>query len=135
MNYSIFPFALTSILLQAFWPAHSQLPSESPMGFHSSPAAAALCTVHQTVVAVNEIISFVTYWERLGGKGDWVNLRYWSCYYFVFLEMSDHKTVVFHLFSCKPLPKVYIIYTLTQLLILKPKFHIIVLTLPKFHIL
>lgn len=82
MNYAIFTFALTDILLQALWPAHSQLQNGSPGGFHHSSAAAALRTADETAVATNEIISLVNYWECLGGKGDWVNLKDW---YFIAL--------------------------------------------------
>lgn len=80
------------------------------MGFHFPSVAAALCTVYKTVVTISEIISFMKYWEYIGGKGNWVILRHWCCYYFLFLKAKGRgkwsKTVVLNLINK------YIIYTL-----------------------
>lgn len=68
-----------------FCPAYLQPSDESLLGFCFPSVAAALCIVYKMIVVINEIISFVKFWECLGGKGNWVNLRYWCCYYFLFL--------------------------------------------------
>ena len=91
-------------------------PQESLMGFRFPSVAAALCIVYKTIVTISEIISFMKYWEYLGGKGNWVILRHWCCYYFLFLKANGRgkwsKTVVLNLFYFQAIINKYIIYTL-----------------------
>lgn len=54
------------------------------MGSDFPSVATAFCIVYETVVAMNKMISFMKHRECLGGKGNWINLRYWYCDYFFF---------------------------------------------------
>lgn len=76
---------LHSRALSVFLASSPQPLSECLTGCHFPSMEAALCTVYEVVIAMNNIRSFMRYWSCLGGKGNWVNLRYWHCYYFFFL--------------------------------------------------
>lgn len=64
------------------------------MGSDFPSVATAFCIVYETVVAMNKMISFMKHRECLGGKGNWINLRYWYCDYFFFLMLKGRDELL-----------------------------------------